>query len=364
MISSTGSRHAAALRAAVIVAAVATGLLASSCELTSNDLSGSLSGTVRRAGSIQVIPSAIIECEGETAISDNAGSYSIDGLPPGDAIVYASAAGYRSYSNVVHITETSTHDINMEVYVGSARLYGYVTHASLGPIEGAAVTLGDLTVITDAEGFYEYENILQLDYVFTVTKDGYRDHIDHSLFVASEDFNHDVELKKLASTTLMGVADAGLNARNVGQNTGDEPELDLYQDYAGHRAIAAAFWLDIEDTAEPVSADLKLYNLAVEGGTTRPLQVARILDPWTEMTVTWQDSLGTTGPATATQTYASRWYTVDVTGYVRDWLVYEDPNHGLWIDSALDNDADRLLIAAREYADETKRPRIELVYAW
>jgi hypothetical protein len=364
MISSTGSRHATALRVVTVALTLAAGLLASSCELTSNDLSGSLSGTVRRAGSVQVITSAIVECEGETAVSDNSGYYRMDGLPQGDAIVYASAAGYQSYSNVVNITENSTHDINMEVYVGTARLYGYVTHASLGPIEGATVTLGDLEVITDADGFYEYENILQLEYKFTITKDGYRDYTDHSLFVASEDFNHDVELKKLATITLMGVADAGLNARNVGQNTGDEPELDLYHDYAGHWAMVSAFWLDIEDSAEPVSAALKLYNVAVEGGTTRSLQVARILDPWVEMDVTWQDSLGTTGPATATQSYESRWYTVDVTSYMRDWLVYGDTNYGLWIDSPLDNDASRLLIAAREYADDTKRPRIELEYAW
>ena len=354
---------ARASRTAGALLALTVAVSATSCAFTS-DLSGALTGHVLRSGTFQPISGARIECEGVTSVSGTDGSYSLEGIPPGDRVVYAYASGFEDYSDVVNITESTVYDIYMDVYVARARLFGYVEHATLGPIEGAEVVIGDLTVVTDADGFYEFPNLQQQTYSVTVSRDGFRQ-VVRNVNITSSDYQFDVGMKKLATAVLSVVADAGLRDQSPDANYGGATELELFNNGYVHSRFLVRPELGVEDTAEPVSATLRLYNAVEQGaGEARTILVGRVLLEWDEMDVTWNSPVQTTGASVAPGSYENRWYEITVTGYFADWMVGEEPNYGLLIDTAQDHEADRFTFASREYGEEDKRPHVVLEYAW
>ena len=348
--------------------AVATGLALAlslySCTITS-DLSGSLVGKVLVAGSSTPIPGAVVECEGVAAVSAADGAYSLVGIPPGDRVVLASAGGYAGYSEVVAVEELTRHDIYMAVFIEPARLFGYVSHATLGPLEGAAVQIGDMSVVTDSLGYYEYPNLQQISYLMTVTKEGYR-LFSQNVLPTSEDFQFDVSLKKLATATLWSIADAGVIEDYPNTNYGDDPGLRLFNNEFYHERFYISFSLNgIEATAVPSAAILRLYNTWEESGEEpRAILVASLIDPWDELVVTWADTAQTTGGAIAHSTYEDRWYEIDVEIYFRYWLTGGEENFGLLVDTPMDDVAGRFIFASREYEEEDKRAHVVLDYAW
>ncbi len=349
------------------VLAVASGLALAlslcSCAFTS-DLSGSLVGKVMIAGSSIPIPGAFVECEGVAAVSAADGSYSLDGIPPGDRVVYASAAGYSGYAEVVTVEESTVHDIYMSVPIGPARLFGYVSHATVGPLEGASVQIGDLIVVTDSLGYYEYPNLEQVSYLMTVTKDDYRS-FSANVHPTSENYQFDVNVLKLATVTLWSTADAGVIKDDPGTNFGSNPELRLFNDQIRHERFFIRFPLDgLEETAEPSTATLRLYNTGVEtNDEPRTILVGRVTAPWLEHVVTWANS-PPTDASIAHSTYEDRWYEISVGTYFSDWLVYDRENFGLLVDTSVDHVADRFVFASREHVEEDKRAHVVLDYAW
>lgn len=349
------------------VLAVATGLalalLLHSCAFTS-DLSGSLVGKVMIAGSSIPIPGAFVECEGVAAVSASDGNYSLDGIPPGDRVVYASAEGYSGYAEVVTVEESTVHDIYMGIYVGPARLFGYVSHATIGPLEGASVQIGDLIVVTDSLGYYEFPNLEQISYLMTVTKEGYRTS-SQNVCPDSENYQFDVNVLKLATVTLWSTADAGVMEDSPGTNFGDSPELRLFNDEIRHERFFIRFPLDgLEETAEPSAAILRVYNTWEETNDEhRTILAGRPTESWLEHVVTWTNS-PQTDASIAHSTYEDRWYEVSVGTYFSDWLVYDRDNFGLLVDTPVDHVADRFVFASREHEEEGKRPHVVLDYAW
>ena len=348
--------------------AVATGLALAlslySCAFTS-DLSGSLVGKVMVAGSSIPIPGVVVECEGVAAVSAADGAYSLEGIPPGDRVVFASAGGYAGYSEVVAVEELTLHDIYMAVFIGPARLFGYVSHATLGPLEGAAVQIGDMVVVTDSLGYYEYPNLQQISYFMTVTKEGYRSFSQH-VRPTSEDFQFDVIVKKLATATLWSIADAKVHKSSPDTNFGDEPGLNLFNNEIFHERFYIRFSLvGIEETAEPSTATLRLYNTWEESSEEpRTILVGSLIESWHELVVTWTDSPQTTGASIVHSTYEDRWYEIAVGTFFSDWLTGGEENFGLIVDTSVDHVAGRFIFASREHEEEDKRAHVVLNYAW
>lgn len=352
-------------RALAVATGLALALLLFSCAFTS-DLSGSLVGKVMVAGSSVPIPGALVECEGVVSVSAADGAYSLEGIPPGERAVFASADGYFDYSEVVTVEESALHDIYMAVYVGPARLFGYVRHATLGPIEGASVQLGDMNVVTDSQGYYEYPNLLQTSYFMTVTKDGYRQ-FSQNVHPTSEDFQFDVNVKKLATATLWSSADASVHENSPDTNSGHLPILDLFNNGFFHERFYIRFSLEgIEETAEPSTATLRLYHTQEEGDeASRTLLVARVLEFWSEGNVTWNNDPQTTGASSVQGVYELRWYEAEVASYFSDWLVPPvSANRGLLVDTPTQHEAGQFIFASRENGEEDKRPHVVLHYAW
>jgi hypothetical protein len=353
------------LRILAIAALAALAALLCSCELTSSDLSGSVAGTVRESGMSFPLSGAVVECEGVIDVSGADGSYSLSGLPPGDRVVFATLSGYEDYSEVVGVGETTLHEIYMERYYAPARLFGYVSHSVLGPLEGATVTIGDIDVITDSLGYYEFPNLQQTSYSITVSKEGYRT-LSGSVHPTSDPFQFDADLLKLEQVTLPSVADATLLMSAPGQNYGEMPDLYLYNIQSLHERFYIEFDLeDIEETAVPVSATLWLYDtidLSMED--PREVLVAAALYPWAESTITWSNAPSTTGASFASFTFEDRWYEIDVEAYFYEWMVDDLANNGLLIDSSVDYTTSRFIFASKENEEEDKRPHVVLDYAW
>ena len=349
--------------------AVAVGLAVSvvlfSCSYSS-DLSGTLSGTVRRSGYPTPISGARVECAGTATFSDSDGSYSLEGISPGDRVVYASASGYDDYSAVVSVGELTLHDIYMETETGQARVYGHVIHAALDDsLEGAEVRINQLLVLTDSEGFYEYPNLEQhTSYDLTVTKEGYRGH-EQTITPNSEQYQVNVTLKKLKTIEIASGADASVMMSHSHVNFGDEPELLLFNNQVMHESFYIAFSTDgIEESAEPSSAVLWLYNTPAGGEEPREILVGSVLYHWMESAVTWANGPETSGASTVPSVYEDSWYQIDVTTFFSDWLLDEVTNNGLLVDTTVDLVASRFVFASREYEEEDKRPHVILEYAW
>lgn len=334
-----------------------------SCAFTS-DLSGSVVGKVMVAGSSTPIAGVFVECEGVASVSATDGSYSLEGISPGDRVVYASGAGYVDYAEVVTIEDSTLHNVYMSIYIGPARLFGYVSHATLGPLEGASVQIGDLIVVTDELGYYEYPDLEQISYSMTVTKEGYR-FVSLNVHPTSENYQFDVDVKKLATTTLWSMADAGVMEDDPNTNYGSNSELRLFNDEIRHERFFIRFPLDgLEETAEPSTATLRLYNTWPETNDEhRTILVGRPTEPWLENVVNWANA-PLTGAAIAHSTYEDRWYEVSVGTYFSDWLVHGRENFGLLVDTPVDHVADRFVFASREHAEADKRAHVVLDYAW
>jgi hypothetical protein len=182
----------------------------------------------------------------------------------------------------------------------------------------------------------------------------------------SENYQFDVSVKKLKTATLLVVADATVLMSSPAMNFGEETALNLFNNEFLHERFYLQLDLDgIEATAEPADATLMLYNVWEESiEESRVILVAEILGEWQEMSVTWATGPQTTGAAIAHSTYEDRWYEVDVTTYLRDWLVDNMENLGFLVDTPVDYVAGRFIFASREYEEEDKRPHVILEYAW
>ena len=238
-------------------------------------------------------------------------------------------------------------------------------HATLGSIEGAVVSLYGRVDTTDAEGAYSFSGIPQLQWDMTVTADGYRS-FTGPVNVNDDDVVYDVALKKLASAEFVATADTYVSETQPNMNYGALGNLNLFNNGILHWRFYIYFPIDVEPTADAVSATVHLYNTASGGATAeeRPILVARVAEFWGEMTVTWGDSLLTSGSAIATASYDSLWYEIDVADYVDDWFDGTFENQGLQIDTPQDPAASQFIFASSEYAEENKRPVLKLDYAW
>ena len=111
-----------------------------------------------------------------TALTDGAGTYTIDNVPPGSYQVRASKEGYQSSSLTVTVLAGSTAVANLSLsqIIVPGSITGSVTNAQDGSsIVGATVSDGTRTATTDATGKYTIANIPPGDYEVTATKEGY-----------------------------------------------------------------------------------------------------------------------------------------------------------------------------------------------
>ena len=137
-------------------------------------LPGTVSGQVTDAGDGSSVVGATVTDGARTVLTDSAGQYSINDVPPGSYQVVASKEGYETVSLTVDVlSETAAvADFSLDEIPGS--ITGSVSSTKDGSaIAGAAVTDGTRTTTTDAAGKYTIANVPPGTYQVTASKSGY-----------------------------------------------------------------------------------------------------------------------------------------------------------------------------------------------
>ena len=139
-------------------------------------LPGGITGQVTDAKDGSAISGAQVSDGIRTALTDAAGMYTIDNVPPGSYQVVASKEGYETSSLTVNVFSGSTAVANFSLseIIVPASITGSVTDAKDGsPIVGATVTDGTRTATTDASGKYTIADVPPDTYEVTASKEGY-----------------------------------------------------------------------------------------------------------------------------------------------------------------------------------------------
>jgi hypothetical protein len=140
-------------------------------------LPGSITGQVTDAEDGSTISGAEVSDGIRTALTDGAGMYTIDGVPPGSYQVVASKEGYQTSSSTVAVLEgdTAVADFSLsEIVAVPGSITGLVTDANDGsPIVGATVTDGVGTATTDGAGKYTLADVPAGSHEVTASKEGY-----------------------------------------------------------------------------------------------------------------------------------------------------------------------------------------------
>jgi len=140
-------------------------------------LPGEITGQVTDAEDGSVISGVEVSDGTRTTLTDTAGMYTIDDVPPGTYQVVASKEGYESSSLTIDVLSgnTAVADFSLNPIIVPGSITGSVTDAQDGlPIVGAAVSDGTRTATTDASGEYTIAGVPPGDYEVTASKEGYK----------------------------------------------------------------------------------------------------------------------------------------------------------------------------------------------
>jgi thermitase len=137
---------------------------------------GSITGSVIDARDGLPIVGTTVSDGTRTALTDGAGTYTINSVPPGSCQVVASKEGYETSSSTVNVLQgtTALANFSLSQIIVPGSISGSVTSAKDGsPIVGAMVSDGTRTTTTDATGRYTIVNLPAGAYQVTASKAGY-----------------------------------------------------------------------------------------------------------------------------------------------------------------------------------------------
>jgi uncharacterized membrane protein len=137
---------------------------------------GTISGQVTDDADGSAISGVEVSDGSRTALTDGAGSYTIDNVPPGSYQVVASKDGYESSSLTVTVLEGNTAAANLCLtrIIVPGSITGSITDAKDGSaISGAEVSDGSRTALTDALGTYTIDSVPPGSYQVVASKEGY-----------------------------------------------------------------------------------------------------------------------------------------------------------------------------------------------
>jgi thermitase len=140
-------------------------------------LPGSITGQVTDAEDGSAISGTEVSDGIRTALTDAAGQYTINDVPPGSYQVVASKEGYETSSLTVNVLSgtTSVADFSLTQTIVPGSITGSVTDGEdNSPIVGATVTDGTRTTTTDATGKYTIADVSPGSYEVTASREGYQ----------------------------------------------------------------------------------------------------------------------------------------------------------------------------------------------
>ncbi|RLQ93334.1 carboxypeptidase regulatory-like domain-containing protein [Falsibacillus albus] len=185
-----------------------------------------ITGKVLSSGNGEAIFGALVQVflEGTTVpvdsdISDNDGTYTIIGLPPGTYTIVSSAPGFGQQTFNLSITDGETRSLNISLQPSLSSISGTVTDSvTTSGIEGAAVRLVVLgtgiiisTVYSDQIGAYLIDNIHPGSYQLVFNAPGYSTEAVPVTLNQGDSLVVDASLDPTGSTISGTVTDSGSN---------------------------------------------------------------------------------------------------------------------------------------------------------
>jgi hypothetical protein len=139
---------------------------------------GVLTGTVRDAGAGVALAGVTVRVDGQSAVTDAAGRFSIVGLAAGLVTLEASASGYVTQQQSVTIVAGQTVDVVIQLATvpapGRGSVVGTVVDATTGaPISGATVAGGGRSITTDGTGGFALTGLAPGSLTLTVSAPGF-----------------------------------------------------------------------------------------------------------------------------------------------------------------------------------------------
>jgi thermitase len=158
------------------VTVVSGGTAIADFSLTEVIVPGSITGSVSDAKDGSALAGATVTDGTRATLSDAAGQYIINDVPPGTYQVSAGKSGYESLTSTVMVVSggTAVADFSLNEVSVPGNITGTVTDAEEGSaIAGATVTDGTRTALSDATGQYIINDVPQGTYQVSASKSGY-----------------------------------------------------------------------------------------------------------------------------------------------------------------------------------------------
>jgi len=126
------------------------------CNHSSEPNNGNLtvSGKTYLLGSAEPTSGVAVTCAGVSTTSDALGNYELAGIPEGRQILHAERYDCLAYSDTIDVTSSTRRFIYLTLR--ATTIWGYVSNAIDGVIQGATLKLVDQTATSDAAGRFEF----------------------------------------------------------------------------------------------------------------------------------------------------------------------------------------------------------------
>ncbi len=213
--------------------------------------------------------------------------------------------------------------------IATSTLYGYVTHATDGAIQGAEVRVQQMVDQTDSNGYYQLQNVPQGSQRITCSHPDYNS-FTQDVFISSLPARYDIILTKTVYRNVYVEEDASIRWESPDQNCGQTTVLGIwYNDSLTFRQKQRCFVaLPALPTNLPSSA-LKSAALRLEVKkmgidiTNYPLSIRQVTSPWSEDQITWNNSPQVSSSVFKTLNPQPQFLDIDVLSIYQNFPTYQ-----------------------------------------
>jgi len=265
---------------------------------------GDISGAVYLEGTTQPLTGVIVSVDERSDTTAAEGIYEIDSITEGSHSLTASHADYVAYEQIVEISGSTVHDIELTISIEAGDLHGHVMHPVYGPVSAARVSIAGILDYSDINGYYMIPDVPVGLQTLTCTQPAsYHDFIG-SLYITNSDNEYDITMIRTVENRRRVTGDATIrwhsdSTEYQNENLGWSRTVQVYQYQDANTTIKSQIFMALPALPDEVDlGDLEAATLriCVASGKSVPsfwspmtLVMRRVLSPWEEGTIKWNN---------------------------------------------------------------------------
>jgi hypothetical protein len=331
---------------------------------------GDVSGTVYLEGTTEPLSGVEVRIGDWPDTTAGDGVYEIDSVPEGNHSLTASHADYETYEQIIDVTGSTVHDVQLTIAIETGSLHGHVLHPIYGPVSGARILIADSLDYSDINGAYSLANIPVGLQMLTCTQPGsYHDFVG-SLYITNSDNEYDITMIKTVENRIVVYSDATIRRNDdssfyANENDGFSQTITVHQWQDATTTVKSRIFMGLPALPEEVevsdleAATLRMYTASGMSapGFWRPMTLVmrRVLSPWEEGKIKWINSpeVDTDSILATVKPPQSGSFDIDVLQIYRDGY---DPAFGVRFaldsdESSAANKTETIVIHSREARD-------------